>query len=122
MPYTLEIKIPGLPSSTNSRFRHWAVAAKEKKFFRNSAFLLATKQAPAQPLRKCKIVCTRHSFGHRAPDYDNLCISFKPILDGLTDAGIWVDDNQDVIVERQYRWERAMKGKGFVTVEVTEIE
>jgi len=74
---------------------------------------------PPEPLWKATVVCTRHS--SRVPDYENLAHSFKPLIDGLTvngGGGVLVDDNQAVIGQPEYRWEKAAPKQGRVTIEV----
>lgn len=68
------------------------------------------------------IECLRHSNASRM-DYENLCWSFKPIIDGLVDAEVLVDDSMDVIVERHYaRGERPPPRQGWVSVELWPVE
>ena len=76
---------------------------------------------PLQPLERATLSCTRFSAARRAPDFENLAASFKPILDGLTIALVLVDDNQDVIGQPQYHWENCPRGEGRVVIEVTEV-
>lgn len=73
---------------------------------------------PAKPLERCALIITRHSSSE--PDFDNAVASAKPLVDGLKDAGVIVDDKSSCIVERKYLWEKAPPKKGFVTVRVEE--
>ncbi len=117
--YKLEIVLLGLPSTANSHKAHWAVAGAERKKWRQAACLVAKMRRPETPLERCRIVCTRYSFSE--PDYDNLVISFKSLCDGLKDAGIIKDDKSSVVVQREYRWEKAPANKGKVMVYVEEV-
>lgn len=74
---------------------------------------------PQKPLEKAKVILTRHtSISSSQMDADNLAISFKPIMDGLVEAGVLIDDNMDVIGQPEVRMEKAPPKKGFVTVEI----
>lgn len=75
---------------------------------------VAVSRRPPSPLTECEIVCTR--FSSRPTDYDNLVASFKSVIDGLKDAGIFTDDNQSVITKREYKWEPAKASAGKITV------
>jgi Holliday junction resolvase RusA-like endonuclease len=118
--YKLFLKLPGLPKLNNSHHVNWRVAAAERKKWRRAAYLHSLPKRPLSPLPQCIIICTRYSHG-KQPDFDNLVISFKSIIDGLKDAGIIVDDNSDCILERQYRSNKAPPKKGYVEIEVEEI-
>lgn len=117
MTYTLEIRLEGLPPM-NAGHKHWRLAGEDRKVWRQNAAWAAKVGKPSEPLARCSITCTRHS--PTEPDYDNLVISFKSIIDGLKDAGVIVDDKSSCIVERKYLWEKAPPKKGFVTVRVEE--
>lgn len=80
---------------------------------------MAQLKKPESPLLECSITCIRLS--SRASDYDNLVASFKPIIDGLMDAGIIVDDNENCVIQRWYRNEKTKPGKGSIKVIVEEI-
>lgn len=120
MKYRLFLKLPGLPKLNNTHYTNWRVAAAERKKWRRAAFLLATPQRPFSPLQKCTLTCTRYAYGKK-PDFDNLVISFKSIIDGLKDAGVIVDDSSDVILERKYISEKAPPKKGWVEIIIEEI-
>jgi len=68
---------------------------------------------------KAGIVCTRYST--REPDQDNLVISFKAIIDGLVQCGVLVEDNNSVILQREYKWEKCKRIDQRVTIVVTEL-
>jgi Holliday junction resolvase RusA-like endonuclease len=119
MKYKLHIKLSGLPKLNNTHYSNWRVAMAERKKWRTASAWACIGNKPLFPLKKCTITCVRHSYG-RQPDFDNLVVSFKSIIDGLKDAGVIVDDSSDVIVERLYRSEKAPAKKGWVEVIVEE--
>lgn len=111
--------INGLPKNTNGSHGHWTRSHGERKKWRKASYSAAIDHKPKKPLDKCILTCTRHSSSE--PDFDNLAISFKSIIDGLVDAGIMEDDKSSCVVRREYKWEKAKAGKGFVTIKVEEI-
>lgn len=72
---------------------------------------------------------TRHS--SIEPDYDGLVYSFKALIDALQPpkggkkprigASVIVDDKPSVIGVPDYKWEKAPRGQGHVTIEVWEV-
>jgi hypothetical protein len=119
MTYALEIILDGLPPSTNLRYSHWAIKAKEQAKWRLASKMAAYLRRPTEPLQRAKVTCVRRS--SREADYDNLVIAFKPIIDGLVDAKILIDDTSAVIVAREYRWEKARERMGSVLIRVEEV-
>lgn len=49
------------------------------------------------------------------------CRPGKALLDGLTECGVIVDDNVNVIGQPNYKWEMAGRGSGFVTVRIEDL-
>lgn len=78
--------------------------------------MVAWSRRPKEPLQKATLILTRCS--SRETDFDNLVISFKPIVDGLVDARVLADDTGQVIVSRKYQWEKAPGKKGLVRIRV----
>lgn len=118
--YRLLLELPGLTKTINHRHGNWRWAAKHNAYWRNLSKLNARMHPrPAKPLARCKIVFTRCS--SMRTDFDNLVGSFKAICDGLIDAGIIVDDNDEVIVERIYKWEKAKAKEGKMRLELSEL-
>lgn len=114
----MAFELPGLPPMNISDKQHWRRVGQSARSWRQTACVTARSHGPPKkPLRAARLVLTRMS-GHRSPDYDNLVISFKPIVDGLRDAKVITDDNMQVIGIPEYRWERRAPKKGRVRVEV----
>jgi Holliday junction resolvase RusA-like endonuclease len=55
-------------------------------------------------------------------DEDNIAGSFKPLIDGLKDAGIISDDKKECVVHREYRWAKAPQGEGRVQISILELQ
>lgn len=115
----ITLTIQGLPSITsNGPHGHWkAKWANSTKWKRLVAYALSGK-LPRKPFKLAHVVMTRHS--SHEPDFDNLAISFKPIMDGLVQAGVLIGDKASQ-VRVEYKWAKAKQHKGFITIEVREI-
>lgn len=87
--------------------------------WRSAVAFMAMPRRPKKPLKKAKIIFTRHSA--TCPDFDNLAISFKSCMDGLRDAGVIVDDKMTNVGAPDYVWEKARRGEGRITIQVDEI-
>lgn len=119
MSYMLDFRLKGLPPTTNGSHGHWRVAAKKRKKWRDAVKLIASLRRPPAPLLRVKITLTR--FSSSQPDYDNLVISFKSVVDGLKDAGVISDDKDKVVVQRDYRWEKSSPRQGQIRIQVEEL-
>lgn len=119
MNYTLEFELPGLPPMTNNFRGHWTKSARLIKGWRQSTVCQVRAKISARlaaPLTKATVTLTRHSCSE--PDFDGLVSGFKPILDGLVDAGVIANDKPSVIGQPRYLWQRVGRGQGFITVRV----
>lgn len=120
MTYKLDFELLGLPPTTNGSHGHWRVAAAERKRWRTASATIAKLRRPTKPLERIRLVLTR--FSSSKPDRDNLAISFKPIVDGLRDGGVIVDDTDEVIVSCAYQWIKSSPKQGKIRIEVEEIQ
>jgi len=100
--------------------RHWRTIHAENRRWRKAVSLAIRKLYPEAPLRLASLELVRCSA--REPDWDNLVTSFKPILDALETLGIIQSDRMSCIGQPRYRWEKAPRGKGSVSVHVREAE
>ena len=118
--YHVKIEIPGLPKPANRLLTaHWAVRKKDKDaWYKAVSAAIPRINRPKTPLESVKIKFGRHST--TAPDYDGLVMSFKYVCDALIKFGIIKDDSMKYIGMPEFYWEKAPRGKGFITVEVTE--
>ncbi len=77
------------------------------------------KDRPKTPWAHAGIVCIRYSAN--LCDRGNLTGSFKPILDGLTQARVWVDDNPNVLAVESYHFVKSTRKEARVEVFVAEM-
>lgn len=89
----ITLSFSGLPPNPNDKSKkHWAENMKITKQWRADAFMLA-KAAQARVVGSPALLHYHVSLGdERRHDYDNILASFKPIQDGLVDAGMLADD------------------------------
>lgn len=110
------MKVLGLPKPMNAtmgafwRARH----ANSKKWRRITADTTLLHGRPRRPLSKAKLTLARYS--SVCPDFDGLVSSFKPVIDGLVDAGIIAGDKMDVIGAPTYQWFKAPPKEGYITI------
>jgi Holliday junction resolvase RusA-like endonuclease len=114
--YLLEFELTGLPRTTNGSHGHWRAKAAQTKQWKQKVFAKAWPLRPSEPLDCALITFTR--FSSVEPDFDNLVISFKPIMDGLRQAKIIVDDKKKNVGRPEYLWEYAPKGKGKIKIKI----
>ena len=92
--------IDGIPPNDNATRRLvWQAKAKEREQWRHLAFYAATagmrvgRASLHFPLDKALVRFDFHFGARRRHDWDNLVASLKPVIDGIVDAGVVVDDD-----------------------------
>lgn len=116
MNYSMTIKVPGLPSTPNSRM-NWRVKARDQKMWREKSAWIAAEKKPFRPMVDVSLQVVRHSAVMM--DFDNLVASCKPLIDGLRDAGVIWNDDSKTIVDRQYHWTKGEVGAGMIEISVS---
>lgn len=121
VPYAIVLAIAGLPRSPNAIRGHWASNAKRIKAWRAAVVRAVELNGgpPAKPLERAAITFTRHSSVE--PDHDNSVAACKPLLDGLRDAGVIIDDKKRNVGAPEYLWAKAPPKRGRVVIEVREV-
>lgn len=94
--------------SANER-RHWAVTAKRTKALREKAGYEARLQLAVTAGPVLVTAFIQYPRNGRA-DPGNAAPTVKPILDGITDAGIWADDDSSTVIGPDYRRETSATG------------
>lgn len=118
--YQLRFTIQDLPKSINSLGRKfWAIQAKHSRDWKLLVWDAVRNSLPQSPIRSARLTLTRHSSAEM--DFDNLVISFKPVIDGIVEAGVLAQDNRKVIKKQEYFWVKSKRNQGFITVEVEEV-
>lgn len=113
----IQFEIFGLPKTANGGHGHWRADHARKKLWKKNVGTALLGQIPKAPFQKAKAVFTRCSSSE--PDFDNLCISFKPVCDALKAFGVIIDDKPSHFTA-EYRWEKAKPKAGRIKVKVEE--
>ena len=118
--YVLNITIPGLPATYNGigRKSHW-VAARNTQTWKQNVRLAVGRFLPAKPLERARVEIRRCSSNQG--DYDGMVQAAKPVLDGLVECGVLIDDSPRIIGKPDYNREYAPRGKGFIRIQVEEV-
>ena len=92
--------------------------SKKHRLARDYAFIVAsaTKNKHAG---KVSLLLTRYSSGPEM-DYDNLVSTGKLIIDAIVLRGVISDDNQQVIVERRYTYEKVKRIQAKTVITITD--
>ena len=120
--FTLTFDIPNaLFMNANGRIHHYQRANLTKQL-RELAYWKA-KAARGEGLEidpPYHVTCTIELDTARRFDPPNAYPTIKALIDGMTDAGIWQDDNSDIITAMTFRRGsgKAKKGMKRVTIQV----
>lgn len=112
-------KLKSLNMVINSNDRlHPQVKAKMTRHIRNLALYQVTSEMPRKHVpfsrkRPCEVTVTVFSPTKSKLDPPNLYPTVKAIVDGMTDAGIWIDDNHKVIKSMTFRYGGLSGEKGY---------
>lgn len=104
---------------------HWSQKAKITAYLRQIAKVKGRegKTIPFTKRRPCGLVVTIYAPTNRRMDPPNFYPTVKALVDGLTDAGIWSDDNHEVIryMVFQYGGLSGVKDKYRLELEIKEV-
>lgn len=120
---------------SNTKKQKEMLNANDRLYFRNKAKLtkslrylgeiegLKGKTTTYTKSRPCGLVVTIFSPTKRRMDPPNFYPTVKALVDGLTDAGVWTDDNHEVIKYMTFRYGglSGIKGKYRIEMEIKEI-
>jgi hypothetical protein len=120
MTYRLEFTIAGKPKATNALLgaSYWK-KHKNAKEWKNWVWIACFRELPPAPLTKAKLILTRYNY--RTLDYDGLVASFKPVVDGLVEAGVLQNDTWKITGTWDVRQAYAPKGKEHIRVVVESV-
>ncbi len=104
---------------------HWTQKAKITAYLRqigrlkvpDGKYTTYTKKCP------CGLVVTIYAPTKRRMDPPNFYPTVKALVDGMTDAGIWTDDNHEVIKYMVFKYGglSGLKDKYRIEIEVKEV-
>ena len=101
------------PSNNQLLRMHWAVVKKNRLRYQK---IIEAQIEPMPPFERCGALVTR--FGAKLLDYDNLYGGVKTLLDAITDAGIWLDDNPNVLIDFKVEQFKAKKAEQRTEVKI----
>ena len=112
----------------NKRANTWAVPYQKKKQVKAAAYLTFRSLINSGKLKRperwpVRVIVTTHPLGHGpSPDIDNASPMVKAILDALTQAEYWPDDNSKYLGELSYRMGEPSTEKGVyhITIRIEE--
>ena len=103
---------------------HWTQKAKITAYLRQIGRLKALegKYTTYTKKRPCGLVVTIFAPTKRRMDPPNFYPTVKALVDGMTDAGIWTDDNHEVIKYMVFKYGglSGLKDKYRIEIEVKE--
>lgn len=98
-----EVSLPYRELSSNGSHGHWSKVARVRRLYREEARISALAAMREQgwehtgPVRVHLLFCTRGGRGvqrYQPRDEANALAAAKPLLDGIVDAGVVVDDSR----------------------------
>lgn len=103
--HTLSLNLSRPPMTSNDQRRaHWTTMRRAKALVGKLAELAAHKHN-VPPLSGCRVTVVWFAPDARRRDPDSLAPCLKAVLDGLTRAGVFVDDRAPWVVETAMRVE-----------------
>lgn len=108
---------------------NWHKAAKIKKELRTlgarEAWVYLGNNEPTEPFspsKRVNVLVRVYSPTKRRLDPLNLWPTVKPLEDGMTDAGLWTDDNHNVIEHHDFSYGGLSGTKAFkIEIEIVEL-
>lgn len=126
-PVTLTFPIPRAWWFTSNSRLHWAERARRTKQLRELGGLVGNSEINrlhlARPVfHQCRVTVEVSYPTVTRADPANTAPVIKALIDGLTDAGYWLDDDSHHVVEVAYRRDpvRCARGRHVVTITIKE--
>jgi len=119
---TVEVPASQIITSNNER-GHWAKRSDVKALLRHKAELLARAARLPKGLQRVHIVVHIDYPDRRKRDAHNLMPTIKPIIDGLVDAGVLVDDSDTHLIGPDLRpTGNVVKSKYVFQLDIKEVK
>lgn len=100
---TLIVDVPDNEWLTANGRRHWSDVARRTRALRTRAAFTARNQRITPVTGPVRVVATVAYSTQRRADPGNAAPTVKALVDGLTDVGVWPDDNSEWLVGPDYR-------------------
>jgi crossover junction endodeoxyribonuclease RusA len=118
--WVLDFPRPDEWISANER-THWAVKAAKTRAWRTATAVHA-RAAHIPRLDRVHVLVEPCWTSRRRLDPANLAPTSKACLDGLTDAGVWDDDDSEHVVEVAFRRGPRVTGIARIRLTITELD
>lgn len=120
MSYSVEFELKGLPKLTNQLSRGvWQKRMGHTNLWKRKVWAAVWHLKPPEPLAHAALTLIRCS--SREPDFDGLVSGFKPVIDGLVEAGILANDKSSNIGQPKYEWVKTSPKLGKIKIKVEEV-
>lgn len=119
LPRNTKVKALNMVLNSNDRYdRHYR--AKVSKKLRDMARYQESGRVfdPYTADRPCRVIAYIYPPTKQDMDPPNVWPTVKPLMDGLTDAGVWNDDNGRVVTETSFRLGGVSGKKGHYLIEL----
>jgi Holliday junction resolvase RusA-like endonuclease len=117
--WVLDFPRPDEWISANER-THWAVKAAKVRTWRQAAAVHA-RNAHIPMLDRASVLVEPCWTSKRRRDASNIAPTAKAAIDGLTDAGVWADDDDDHVTGVTFRNGPVVKGVARLRLTITEL-
>lgn len=119
----IRIEVPANEWCTSNDRLHWREKARRVAAIRRRSAVLARQQLTTVDGPVMVVSCTRYRAG-RGLDADAAAPTLKAVIDGMTDAGIWADDDADHVAAICYQASRKDTGlaKGWHALDLLIID
>ena len=111
----LGLEIPNSAWLTSNQRLHWAAKAKRTAHIRQLSALQA-RLVGISPMMQVHVAAFIGYPTSAKADPPNAAPSVKAAIDGLTDAGVWPDDDSEHVVAVEFRREAGKAPKGHHTI------
>lgn len=118
--WVLDFARPDEWISANHR-EHWAVKAAKTRAWR-AATAMHARAAQVPTLAAAHVLVEPRWCDKRRRDATNVAPTAKACLDGLTDAGVWADDDDSHLLEVAFRQGPKATGLARIRITITELD
>ena len=121
---TLTFTIPNEQWLSSNQRLHYAPKSKRTKWLRNAARLLATEIGHGQYTDTVRVLAHIGYSSKTKADPNNAAPTTKALIDGLVEAGMFIDDSHEWVLGPDHRRDTEKAPRGFHTVrlEIEEVE
>lgn len=129
MSLTITVKIPNIYWFSQNSRGHWAVKKRCTDAAYNRAYVIGRAEKnvrglPTPVFRKCHVTAyIAYPPNARRYDPGNAATMTKPMIDALTEAGYWADDDSEHLIGPDFRKadHKAEKGWHEIILELEEV-